>query len=189
MSTRPEGSRGDRWREFLGSLFAAARWKATCWVLSDHNRKSVGKAAEHDCLDREAVMREILRGTPYWAAGHLWLAQYALLTNRPTLAFASAQAAIALRPSKALYFNARLVLARCQLKAGDYSSAQRSLEELRAIDPDSFPVREDYAALLMYRGAWQAAMQELSTIPEQSLTGEGRAALEFARSKLKATEC
>ncbi len=176
------------WRKLFGCLYAAARWRVHRWEFSDQQSSKSKTPGEQGSPQREEVVRVILRATPYWAAGHLWLAQHALVTNRLGFAFSSAQAVLALGASAALCFDARLVIARCQLKAHDYAAAERTLHQLKEMKPSSWAVREDCAALLVHRGQWQAAASELEAIPAQHLSGEGRAALEFARSKLAATE-
>lgn len=172
------------WRKFFGRLYAAARWRVHRWECSEQHSFKATASGEQGLPQREEVVRVILRATPYWATGHLWLAQYALATNRLDLAFSSAQAVLALGASAALCFDARLVIARCQLKAHDYAAAERTLHQLKEMNPNSWAVREDCAALLVHRGQWQAAASELEAIPAQHLSGEGRAALEFVRGKL-----
>lgn len=132
----------------------------------------------------ELLVRQMLRQFPYWAKGHLWLAQHCLARNNLEVAFASGNAVLKLQGAARNHAKARRILACCRMKAGDYAGARTILSELSTSAPDWWEVREDYAAALIYAGEFAKAVEELAKIPESQLSGEGRAALEFARSKI-----
>ena len=170
----------------LWCVYAELRVQILEWQLKAESR--AGKYHSPDDREqlREQLVKKLLRKIPYWSAGHLRLATRALDRNDLALAFASAQAARTVAATSAAQVEATRILARCQLKAGEYESARSTLVALRETSPQSWAVREDVAALMIHQGDYRAAAVELGAIPEQDLSAEGRAALEFVKGKVAA---
>ncbi|NDC37072.1 MAG: tetratricopeptide repeat protein [Proteobacteria bacterium] len=137
---------------------------------------------------QEQFMRRLLRRTPYWSTGHLWLAEQAFFQNRIEVAFCEAQAVLALSNTQREVAAAQRVVARCHLKSGDYSAARALLSALVSTAPTAWDIREDFAATLLQQGDFDSAASELRAIPSEQLSGEGRAALDFVNSKVPPKE-
>jgi hypothetical protein len=164
-------------------LWADLRWMLFQWQLTAQQRGGEKLPFEQAEAHTESFIRSILREIPYWGTGHLWVAKRALTQNHVELAYASAQAVLILGQPLSCVGEARRLLARCQMKVGDYAGAGALLRDLLRASPQWWEVREDFAALLIHEGDFKAAAAELGSIPVDQLSGEGKAALEFARGK------
>lgn len=126
-----------------------------------------------------AWLRCCLQRAPWWAEGHLHLAQLSLRCKDVACAYASTQAVLALQASPSLCGQAGLVLAKCYLWYGHSSKAEEVLERLLRDRPGSLGVIEELAALRMVQGRNQEARKLLSSIPKKDLSVESKSALMF----------
>lgn len=150
------------------------------WVWNAANRLSSGLA-----LDRkEASARALLRRFPFWARGHLALAEIALEIENIALAYSSALSYQLLQggdPGRSR--EALAILGQCFLKRGDSQRALEHLLHAQALGLRSPRIAEDIAAAHLLRGAYSEAHEILSQIPASKISAAGKAALHFTRSK------
>lgn len=131
-----------------------------------------------------ARLRGILRRYPFWSTGHLDLARVSLVEGDVATAYASAQAARVLaagnpqRTAEALH-----LLGQCFLARGEHASALSLFEQAQPQLRSTPKFREDMAAALMLAGSYSEATRLLEAIPPTSLSAQGKAALEYSRSR------
>jgi tetratricopeptide (TPR) repeat protein len=132
----------------------------------------------------EGTLRSLLRRFPYWQRGHTLLAESALRHDNVGQAYAAALCCKALAgEDSTLIAEALLTLARCHLRRGDWQTALHHLEKALPLNPSNYEINEEAAAAHMLAGNYLEALKLLSSIPETRISAEGKAALQFARSK------
>ena len=166
----------------LFTSFAVAKWLIFDWHLTAEVRSHKRSATAAPEL-RIAKLRELLRRSPSWSSGHQRLALESLSINQIDSAFISAQAVLQLEGRGRAVRVARTVLARCYLKRGAPAEARKLINALLADDSMAWDLREDLAAICIQEGEFASAVSELEQIPQDQLSAEGHAALQFARSK------
>jgi tetratricopeptide (TPR) repeat protein len=137
-----------------------------------------------DPNDIESTLRSLLRRFPYWQRGHKLLAESALRRDDIGQAYAAAVCFKALVGDKPhLLADALLLLATCFLRRGDWQTALHHLEKALLLNPTSHEIKEEAAAAHMLAGNYAEASKLLASIPNDHISAEGKAALQFAKSK------
>lgn len=143
------------------------------------------RASARNGTERSAArLRSILRRYPFWVSGHLDLARLSLVEGDVATAYASAQAARALcddnsrRAAEALH-----ILGQCFLARGEHAPALSLFQRAEMHLSGTPQFSEDVAAALMLAGSYEEAARLLEAIPPTSLSAQGKAALEYSRSR------
>jgi tetratricopeptide (TPR) repeat protein len=143
---------------------------------------AAGRIESHEVV---GTLRSLLRRFPYWQRGHALLAKSALRDDNVGQAYAAALCCKALAgDDPTLVSEALLVLAKCHLRRGDWQTALKHLDKALPLKPSDHEIKEEAAAAHMLAGNYTEALKLLSSIPETRISAEGKAALQFARSKL-----
>jgi tetratricopeptide (TPR) repeat protein len=122
----------------------------------------------------------LVRRFPYWTNGRKRLAEEALAHENVALAYAEALALRTLSPSESpLYAESSLLLGICFLRKGDAETARHYLLEAEQRLPDNWRIKEELAATFTLSGNKDEALKALQKIPQQQLSQEGRAVLQW----------
>lgn len=133
--------------------------------------------------ERGDDLRALIRRFPYWREGRKRLAQECLAQEDISSAYAEALALRTLTPpNSALYAESSLLLGKCFLKSGNSESARQFLTEAERSRPNDWRIKEELAACHTLNGEKKAALETLQTIPPDSLSQEGKAALAWLSS-------
>lgn len=127
-------------------------------------------------------LMERLASYPYWFNGHAELARLALRLDDIRRVYASALAMQQLSPSSP---QSTFFLAVSYLRRGSHDQAAQLLEGLLQTHPQNIEAREELAAAYLVLGRELEVVDLLGSIPSESLTSDGRAALSYARKKAK----
>lgn len=155
-------------------------------TLSAVDRYSIDAAAQLDgaaIAERDRWLRERLRRFPFWIGGHIALASVSLRRNDIGSAYASAVAALKLSPRGASADRARIALGRAYLRRGDSHRAIETFEAVVRGGGADCAVTEDLAAAYLSEGNFFRTIELLESIPEALRSGEGVAALSYARRR------
>jgi len=124
-------------------------------------------------LRRAAHIKNILRGDPSWASGHLKLAEVAEVLGDLPLIYGSTHAVEILSKDSVELQRAKHLRARCYLKRGLFSRARTILEEILAGGADRSPVIiEDLAATYFGDGDKASTKKLLDEIPPDKRSAE-----------------
>ena len=126
---------------------------------------------------------DMLKKFPYWFNGHIEHAALALKNREIESAYASAQAAMILKPSGKILYEAQRILAACYLQNGEYNLAQEAVLKAGNIEKDPV-LAEDLAAIYLAAGKFTEAKLAFEKIGVGALKSEARAAYEFVNYKL-----
>ena len=133
------------------------------------------------------LLRSLLQRFPYWTEGHLAFAEEALARDACAEAYASAQAALSLsEPASHAEAMAEFTLGRCFLRRGDWRAAVEYLSRSKTAMPHNHSTTEELSAAHLLGGEYTPARALLESIPADSISAAGKAALSFSRSKLAA---
>jgi len=127
-------------------------------------------------------LMERLASYPYWFNGHAELARLALGLDDIRRVYASALAMEQLSPSSP---QSTFFLGVSFLRRGSHAQAAQLLEALLRNHPEHVEAREELAAAYLVLGRESEVLDLLGSIPSESLTSDGRAALSYARKKAK----
>ncbi len=128
---------------------------------------------------------------PYWAQGHLDLAELGFVVAKESFSYASGCAALLLEPRSGSGLQARLIISRCLIKNMELVAARECLEGLlnkscsRKIQGVA---REYYADSLILEHRYGEAVSMLEAIPEDVRSPSSRVALQYALSKTSSSE-
>ena len=138
--------------------------------------------------DQVPRLHSILRSYPFWGNGHQRLGEAALESGDVATAYASGQAAkiLSYRKPRARA-RALHLLGRCFLARGEWQMALELLREAGVLSPLDSRIKQDEAAALMLGGEHLAALTVLSTIPEEMLSADGKAARLYLQGKQQST--
>ena len=173
------------WRLYQTALRAerAAAAERSSWA--DQRNGELAAAVESEFQGRlTRWLRIRLARWPWWGRGHLELGRISLARSDIATAYASARAAGELLHSTSGAFEARVLEARACLARGAHDRARPLLLELCRLRPDDVALAEDLAACSMAAGDWSGACEILERIPEERRSGEGIAALAWARRQI-----
>lgn len=150
--------------------------------LSDLSRRLAAEKSgsvpnRHQCI---LQVRSLLRRFPFWASGHLRLGQAAFEEKDIILAHNSARACLALDPSGAIELGATELMAKAFLASGKFSEAADLLKKAVEKSPQ---LKEDLAAAYMGLNEVDKSREVLSSIPDNEITPQGRAALDFLKQR------
>lgn len=135
--------------------------------------------------DLATLARMLLRRYPFWARGHIILAEESLKRDAIASAYASAQCLQYLsKDDSTISGHYHFILGRCFLRRGDWRAAHQHLSEAINLLPGNHHVTEEQCAALILGGEYRTALERLLTIPDRSLSAEAKAAIAFARSKV-----
>ncbi|MCX6114921.1 MAG: hypothetical protein NTV65_06880 [Proteobacteria bacterium] len=164
-----------------GCLFGRRRLISA--ILDIYWKLSGRRTSDSDSLILH--LRSILRRFPFWAEGHLALAELCINTGDIAAAYASGHALKALSTPNSFHSaQALFILGRCFLRKGEWQSALIYLCQAHAILPTLYAIHEEEAAALMLSEDYSAALKALAQIPSERLSAEGKAALEFAKMRM-----
>jgi tetratricopeptide (TPR) repeat protein len=150
------------------------------WFWAVGNRQ--GSSTPPD--QKEASLRALLRRFPYWAHGHLALAEIAIDAENIALAYSSALSCVVLQGgNSARSREALLIVGQCFLKRGDCERALEYMLQAQELGLQTPRLAEDIAAAHILRGGYAEAYEILRQMPANKITAAGKAALGFARSK------
>ena len=158
------------------------------------------------CLARARILlRQLLRGTPNWSAGHLRLGFVEFALSRlggrdPRSVIAarlSAEATLSLlalggrsERGERLRARAQALLGRIQMSEGDqqaaiafFESVLRARELFRADVRFLYEILEDLGGSLMSIGQYEESKQAFRSIPEQFRSPQTAAALDFLAAR------
>lgn len=129
------------------------------------------------------ALRSLLKRFPFWIEGRYHLAEACLAANDIATAYCEAQALERLSPKKLRdRGRARFVLGRCYLRRGESGAALTLLNESAQLLPLNYSVQEEIAAALTLQGDKTNALRILKEIPDEKITAEGKAALQWLSS-------
>lgn len=151
------------------------------WLQFLHAEESTPLLEAH----RQTIPRlmALLRQTPWWRKGHLYLADEALRARDTALAYASGQAALVLSKREGDRVAATLVVARALLASRSPDRALALLEPLRAAHPERADVTEELAACFLGKGDFPTARSLLESLPKAGRSATAEAALAYLRTK------
>ncbi len=125
----------------------------------------------------------LLRQTPWWRRGHLYLAAEALRERDTALAYASGQAALLLATREVDRIASTLAVARALLASRSPDRAALLLEPLHQAHPGHADITEELAACFLGKGDFLAARGLLESLPRERRTSTAEAALAYLRTK------
>lgn len=160
---------------FLVGTLLTIRWKLYryfLWTQVSTEQPALASQAREEAPHVLPLLTQLLRKYPFWFRGHVELGNAALAQGDRELGYASAQAALQLRPVEEAYEGAFL-LARCYLAGGRYEEAATLLRELLFRYPRVWPVREEFVAALIALERYAEATEALGQIPREHLSPEG----------------
>lgn len=133
----------------------------------------------------EDVLRAMLSRNPSWASGHKTLASIALQNGDTKLAYSASHCFLSLAVRDRDKALALSLLAQCFTATGDAHFALQYFEKSCAIFPADTKTKEHIAAAHILANNFKEAEQLLTSIEEEHLTPQAKAALRFAQSKLE----
>lgn len=135
------------------------------------------------------LLRDLLRRSPTWAAGHRYLCEVALSVDNIPLAYSSAVIYERFAKSSGAERSIALgLLGRCFLRRGECDRALEYLLRASAIATATTQLSEDIAAAYILKGLHSEAYQNLQSINPDKLSAEGKAALAFVKSKISGVD-
>ena len=134
---------------------------------------------EHDLL------RSALRKNPNWLKGHQLLAEACLVINDQKTAYAACLCCLALATRQRDKARAYLLLGQCYTACGDASNALDCFEKSEKLSHTNSELHEHIAAAYLLQGDYGAATNQLKNLPENQLSAEAKAALQYAKSKIE----
>ena len=160
---------------------AASRELDESTALSVLNTEYQAQHEQERRFKLSAYLRSVLRNHPYWATGHLELAQLALSERDIPSAYASSLAVLALKSTGPSFVRAKHLLGCCHLQSGAGEKAKQLLEEAKKLDADNAGITEDLAAACIALGDKHTARELLGAIPDDRISQEGKTALAYLR--------
>ena len=130
-------------------------------------------------LDYESWLRFYLRKYPYWAAGHLSMAEISISLLNPELAHSSIKAYQALKTNTP---ESLMILGSSYLLVKDPKKARSCFIEVFDKLPNHKKAREALVACDLLDGDKQSVLNLLSELPEVELSVQEKIALEWANS-------
>ena len=121
-----------------------------------------------------------LKKYPYWARGHLALAEVAINLSNPELAHASVMAYQTLKDRT---LESLMLLGNSYLMVKDSKKARACFSEVFAKQPMYKQAREDLLACDLLDGDWEGVLNLLSGLSEVELSAHEKVALEWANGK------
>jgi len=136
--------------------------------------------------DRELLtwLKLNLPGTPYWFGGHCHLVELALANREWQLGYGSALAADTLARSSAQKEKAKFLVSCCQLAAGDYSTAEKSLISLLDKNPENLKYREQLGAAYFAQQQFLKAHDCLELLPVELRSAPVHSALAYIKQQI-----
>jgi len=173
------------WRFYQTALRAEQNASAERRSWVDQRNPEAAAALNGELHERASRwLRARLARYPWWGRGHLELGRVSLARSDIATAYASALAAQTLLHGTAGALEGRVLESRACLARGAHDRAHRLLLELCRLRPDDAALAEDLAACCMAAGDWAGACETLERIPETQRSGEGIAALAWARRRI-----
>lgn len=163
-------------------MFCSAKNIAFTFIWKAHSLS--GKAANPP----EEMLRAMLSKNPTWITGHRTLADIALQNGNTRLAYSASHCFLSLAVRDRDKATALSMLARCYTASGNAPAALNYFEKSCAISPPNSETKEHMAAAHMLAKNFSEAEMLLTSIGENHLTPQAKAALKFAKSKLKTND-
>ncbi len=167
----------------LGVSFERKERRGSLGGVAGHDPDAVAGIDTSALIERERWLREKLRRYPFWAAGHVALATVCLRRDDIGSAYASAVAALKIADNGSVANRARIALGRSYLRRGDSKRAIETFEIVVRGGAFDRTVTEDLAAAYLAEEDFVRTVELLESIPEGERSGEGLAALTYARRR------
>ncbi len=133
----------------------------------------------------EAIsLRTFLRRNPTWLHGHRLFAIVCLNSGDFKCAYAASLCVLQLAQNPSDRADGYALLGRCYTACGDADSALSYFEKSAATAPTVFDLNEHIAAAYILAKDFEAAVTHLEALEKTKLSAEGKAALQYARSKI-----